>query len=274
MIGVAPFSMFPSFHVSFSILNPWMASSWMPCPVWDIWRSCGWRVPCRRRLLLATALKCSRSMAAWSWPQGFSTFSHIFFHNSFFILAFFHLVYQDVKMSTCPIRLNKTHEFLCLWTGCDPWQRSPKFGGGNLQAGSGNSVVAMFFLQQAEFLEVVVFEKGLGFLVVVQRCMMMYVCFAEFPRKSSWILVTSKSWLKKTCTVTPLPELTRQHVDAWRFTTRCSEESLGWVLLQNQVWRRILHCHFSPSIHFALVWCWSDCTERWVRVKWMSRCVA
>lgn len=100
MIGVAPFSMFPSFHVSLSILNPWMASSWMP---WErktenIWRSCGWRVPCRR-LPIATALKCSRSMAAWSWPQGFSTFSHIFFHNSFFILAFFHLVDQDVKMS-------------------------------------------------------------------------------------------------------------------------------------------------------------------------------
>lgn len=95
-----------------------------------------------------------------------------------------------------------------------------------MQAGSGNSVVAMVFLQQAEFL-----EKGLGFLVVVQRCMMMhvmmYVCFGEFPRKSSGILVTSKSWLKKTCTVTPLPELIRQHVDAWRFTTRCSKESLG-----------------------------------------------
>ena len=148
MIGVAPFSMFPSFHVSFSILNPWMASSWMPCPVWDIWRSCGWRVPCRRRLLLATALKCSRSMAAWSSPQGFSTFSHIFFHNSFFILAFFHLVDQDVKMSNIIQNQSaiKRMSFCVFSTGCDPWQRSPKFGGGNLQAGSGNSVVAMGFL--------------------------------------------------------------------------------------------------------------------------------
>lgn len=148
MIGVAPFSMFPSFHVSLSILNPWMASSWMP---WErktenIWRSCGWRVPCRR-LPIATALKCSRSMAAWSWPQGFSTFSHFFpqllLHPGF--LSFGWSRCQDVQNHPKPIRIKRT-SFCVFSTGCDPWQRSPKFGGGNLQAGSGNSVVAMFFL--------------------------------------------------------------------------------------------------------------------------------